>query len=165
MLAAPAASAFAITDSSTLTGQANGTGTLVVGGYVIGREQDLQGRTQVAPNSGRGPAREGLRDDVDALAPSDLFYGDALRGIWVLANRTPDPNRGIPRLSTEGQVALAGTSLAAPWVARQVCNAVTADPTLKTKPQIVARLRAESAAGRGPPGKPIAWVAGATATA
>ena len=69
-------------------------------------------------------------------------------GLPVLANLTPEPGRLAPGLASDGSAGLSGTSLAAPWVARQVCNAIAADPTLDSKAKVCARLRESVGRGR-----------------
>jgi len=156
-------SGFKVTEASTLTGQATGCGPYVVGGYALGQpvQRPQVGPVMIVDESGRGPARAGPRRGVDALAPSDRWEGGLLRGLPALANRSTVRGSQQPGLASDGSAGLSGTSLAAPWVARQIFNAVAADSTLRTKAQVVAHLRS-SVAGHGSTSLPmIIWPDGA----
>lgn len=155
ILVAPPGSAFEVNDAFTLTGQATGAGSWVVGGYELDRPD---GRRPPEPtaDSGRGPARGAGRADrpgPDALAPADRWEHGLTRGLRVLANRSPEPGLELPDIDSKGFAALRGTSLAAPWVVRQIYNLVAGDAGLKTKGAI--RTRLSTAAPQ--PGPAIYW--------
>ena len=147
VLIAPPSSGFELSDDNTLTAQATGQGTVVVGGYLLGWPgPEPAPFPATSPDAGRGPARRGGRNKVDVLAPSDLWSAGHARGIPALANLSPRP--GVPPrgLDSEGRAGLAGTSLAAPWVARQAFNLRSADPQLETRAALVTALRAQPSA-------------------
>lgn len=140
VLFTPASSGFEVSAGATLTGQATGSATWVVGGYEVGNPAPLlSGR--MAADSGRGPARAGARQDCDALAPADLWIDGLVRGLPVLSSRSPEVGQSLLDIDDFGSAGLRGTSLAAPWVARQLCNLVAASPGLTSKRKLQLRLR------------------------
>lgn len=141
VLVAPPGSAFRVCETSTLTGQAGGQATWVVGGYDIGRPAQPPGTPRWNEDSGRGPSRAGGRAECDALGPADLWIDGLARGLPVLSSRSPEPGTVQPDVDDLGNAGLHGTSLAAPWVARQLFNLVAADPTLDSKTKLLGRLR------------------------
>ena len=154
VLMAPLNLGFKLSDENTLTAQATGGGTVVVGGYLLGWP-GTQPTPFPAPSpaSGRGPSRRGGRSEVDVLAPSDLWSAGYVRGIPALANLSLRP--GVPPrgLDSEGRAGLSGTSLAAPWVARLAFNALVDSPGLLTRDALLTALRAQPPA---PP--PLHWL-------
>jgi len=99
---------FEVDDAGTLTGQACGAKTIVVGSRV---QNDTNG---LAPDSGAGPARRGGRTGPDLVAAGvQRVAAVGLVGIAAAAN-----------LSGEQPVRLSGTSISAPRVARKVFEAL-----------------------------------------
>lgn len=145
VLLAEAASAFKIEPACTLTAQTCGTGPVVVGFYTQGAAPRVAPAAE--PESGRGPARAGMRQAVDVLAPGDERVEGLDRGLAVLAN-TSDQGRAAGNRAPA--IRLRGTSLAAPWVARQIFNALAADRTLDSRQKLVDRLKTDAKS----PGRP-----------
>lgn len=156
---APGNGLFVVNDDATFTGQCGGTATVVVGGYLL-QENMRPGPT--LPESGRGPARAGSRLAVDALAPADRMFAGRTRGLPALANCTYEDKRPVPRgLASDGTAGLRGTSLAAPWVARQLLNTMAGDVSLRTRSAVLAVLREAQAANpsTGPcTSPPVQWL-------
>jgi hypothetical protein len=101
------ADGFKVDDAATLTGQACGAQTIVVGSRV---QNDANG---LAPDSGAGPARRGGRTGPDLVAAGVRRAAVGLVGIEAAAN-----------LSGGQPVRLSGTSISAPRVARQAFEAL-----------------------------------------
>ena len=117
-------SAWKVSDEGTLTAQGTATGVCTVGSYVLDRNQSAGAAPALASTSGRGAARLGNRKDVDCLAPGSVLIDGLERGLVVLPNFS-GPLRQPGTASVEQAVRLQGTSLAAPWVARQKYNQLT----------------------------------------
>jgi hypothetical protein len=102
------AGGFEVDDAGTLTGQACGAKTIVVGSRVQNDPNAL------APDSGAGPARRGGRTGPDLVAAGVLRVpAVGLVGIEATAN-----------LSGGRPVRLSGTSISAPRVARKAFEAL-----------------------------------------
>ncbi|WP_374563725.1 S8 family serine peptidase [Ideonella sp.] len=148
VLVAPKDGAFKVTDATTLTGQATGTAPWVVGGYELFRPRATNPPEPMV-ESGRGPARRSAKSkprvQPDALAPADRWQAGATRGLKVLANRSPLPGQSLLDIDSEGFAALRGTSLSAPWVARQLYNLLAADAALDSKDKLKKCLQAKQA--------------------
>jgi hypothetical protein len=91
------ADGFKVDDACTLTAQACGANTIVVGSRV---QTDAEG---LAPDSGAGPARRGGRAGPDLVAAGVRRAAMGLIGIEAAAN-----------LSGSQPVPLSGTSISAP---------------------------------------------------
>lgn len=141
-----------VREGGTLTAQSTATGVLAVGALVraggvgAGRPVDL------AAYSSRGGDRLGQRQDVDVLAPGDERIEGLDRGLVVLSHDPQAGARDAPS-GSRSPLRLSGTSLAAPWMARQEFNALAAtSPSASppgTKPK-AAGLPAPRAASSKP---------------
>jgi len=141
--ALPGSAAFAVTDESTLIGQATGMKSWVVGGYELRHPRQKKGQAPIrAKESGRGPGRGRDQRSPDLFAPSDRWVDGATRGLRALANRSPRKGQTLPDIDGRGFAALSGTSLAAPWVARQLYNLMTCPSALRSKEELKAALQA-----------------------
>ncbi len=110
-VSAPLGGAIQPSMSHTLTAQACGEHTVVVGGAVVGAPA-----LQVYGESASGPSRDGKRNGPDLAGP-------AARLACQSANPgTPSQLRGIVAAGnlSGDEVEMQGTSMAAPWVARKV---------------------------------------------
>jgi len=102
------AGGFMVDDATTLSGQACGAKTIVVGSRV---QNDPNG---LAPDSGAGPSRRGGRSGPDLVAAGVLRAAAVgLVGIEAIAN-----------LSGSQPVRLSGTSISAPRVTRKAFEAL-----------------------------------------
>lgn len=143
VLKAPPGSTFEVTDESTLIGQATGMKSWVVGGYELRHPRQKKGQLPIrAKESGRGPGRGRDKRSPDLFAPSDRWVDGATRGLRALANRSPRKGQTLTDIDGRGFAALSGTSLSAPWVARQLYNLMTCPSALRSKEELSTALQA-----------------------
>jgi hypothetical protein len=127
---------FAVDDGGTLTGQACGARTIVVGSRV---QNDANG---LAPDSGIGPARRGVRTGPDLVAAGVRRAAVGLVGIEAAANLSGGP-----------PVRLSGTSISAPRVARKAFEALATKPVAGGAEGLLAHWFAAPPRSKGdPPG-------------
>jgi subtilisin family serine protease len=103
------------TATHTLTAQASGAHTLVVGGAVV---DDAAGWREMYAPSACGPSRDGVREGPDIVAAAERLAGDP-RGQTSELHRQGVTAAGNLSSTT---VDMDGTSMAAPWLARKVAG-------------------------------------------
>lgn len=122
-----------VKSTCTLASLAGGQHTIVVGGFTLGSGSP----PAYAEFSSSGPSRDGAaRPGPDVAAPADRFDHGS-------------PNQAVP-LEAAGPLSdqpawLAGTSMAAPGVARRVMNILATRKGNLTRDQIVVKLQSVAA--------------------